>query len=74
MIDFVMIEMKKKQWICNGPCTLKLRGTKNVQFINLPAINVREKSEGNFDVFSVIIPYMKLCQFENVKNDKFSSS
>ena len=70
MIDFVMIEMKKSQWICNGPYTLKLRRTKNVQFINLSAINVRKKSEGNFNVhvFSVTIPYIKL--FENVKNDK----
>ena len=67
-----MIEMKKSQRICNGPYTLKLRRTKNVQFINLSAINVREKSEGNFNVFSVIIPYMKL--FENVKNDKCLSS
>ena len=67
MIDFVMIEMKKSQWICNGPYTLKLRRTKNVQFINLSAINVREKSEGNFKVFSVIITYMKLL--ENLKND-----
>ena len=67
MIDFVMIEMKKSQWICNGPYTLKLRRTKNVQFINLSAINVLEKSEGNFNVFSVIITYMKLL--ENLKND-----
>ena len=67
MIDFVMIEMEKSQWICNGPYTLKLRRTKNVQFINLSAFNVREKSEGKFNVFSVIITYMKL--FENLKND-----
>ena len=67
-----MIEMKKSQWICNGPYTLKLRRTKNVQFINLSAINVREKSEGKFTVLSVILSYMKL--FENVKNDKCSSS
>ena len=60
-----MIEMKKSQWICNGPYTLKLRRTKNVQFINLSAINVREKSEGKFTVLSVILSYMKL--FENVK-------
>ena len=65
MIEFVMIEMKKSQWICNGPYTLKLRRTKNVQFINLSAINVREKSEGKFTVLSVILSYMKL--FENVK-------
>ena len=51
---------------------MKLRRTKNVQFINLSAINVREKSEGKFNVLSVIIPDMKL--FENVKNDKCSSS
>ena len=51
---------------------MKLRRTKNVQFINLSAINVREKSEGKFNGLSVIIPYMKL--FENVKNDKCSSS
>ena len=66
-----MIEMKKGQEICNGPYTLKLRWTKNVQFINLSAINVRKKSEGKFTVLSVIIPYMKF--FENVKNDKCSS-
>ena len=65
MNEFVMIEMKKSQWICNGPYTLKLRRTKNVQFINLSAINVREKSEGKFTVLSVILSYMKL--FENVK-------
>ena len=67
-----MIEMKKSQWIRNGPYTFKLRRTKNVQIMNLSAINVREKSEGKFNVLSVIIPYMKL--FENVKNDKCSSS
>ena len=72
MNEFVMIEMKKSQWICNGPYTFKLRRTKNVQIINLSAINVREKSEGKFNVLSVIIPDMKL--FENVKNDKCSSS
>ena len=72
MNEFAMIEMKKSQWICNGPYTLKLRRTKNVQFINLSAINVREKSEGKFTVLSVILSYMKL--FENVKNDKCSSS
>lgn len=67
-----MIEMKKSQWICNGPYTFKLHRTKNVQIINLSAINVREKSEGKFTVLSVILSYMKL--FENVKNDKCSSS
>ena len=68
-----MTEMKKSQWICNGPYTLKLRRTKNVQIINLSAINVREKSEGKFNVLSVIIPYMKL--FEKIKkNNKCSSS
>ena len=67
-----MIEMKKSQWICNGPYTFKLHRTKNVQIINLSAINVREKSEGKFNVLSVIISYMKL--FENLKNDKCSSS
>lgn len=72
MNAFVMTEMKKSQWICSGPYTLKPRRTKNVQFINLSGINVREKSEGKFNVLSVIIPYMKL--FENVKNDKCSSS
>ena len=65
MNEFVMIEMKNGQQICNGPYTLKLRRTKNVQFINLSAINVREKSEGKFTVLSVILSYMKL--FENVK-------